>query len=95
MTRIHRLYQIGLCVVILGFVLCLCGRSASSQWQSLGDDTVESGFGFSLRSLGNLTLLAGFTMLAGGAWSWLSNKEEELTKKRLLESEQSELLAHQ
>jgi hypothetical protein len=95
MNRIHRIYQIGLAIVLLGFILCLCGTSTSSQWQTLGDDSVDSGFGISLRGLGNLTLLAGFTVLAGGAWSWLNAKEEEVAKQRLLESEQSELLAHQ
>jgi hypothetical protein len=82
MSHIKRICWAGLCVVGLGVLLCLCGNSFSSNWQSAGDDawggTTNPTMGLSLRTLGNATLLIGFVLLAFAARAWLNAKEREL-----------------
>jgi hypothetical protein len=85
MTHIKRVAWVGVGVISLGLILCLCGNSFSTQWQSIDDGTwsgTHSASGLGYRTLGNMSLLLGFVVLAGAAWAWLNAKEQEAVDLR-------------
>jgi hypothetical protein len=77
MNRTKIITWAGCLVAGLGMLFCLCGNSFSSQWQSLGDGATPT-MALAFRTLGNVTLLLGFVLLAGATWIWLNAKEREL-----------------
>jgi hypothetical protein len=87
MNHTKRELWTGTGVIALGLVLCLCGNSFSSQWQSLNDGTwagaTDSASGLSWRTLGNMTLLVGCLILAHTAWIWINAREKEALDLRL------------
>ena len=85
MKRMKLFTRAGFGIVGLGALLCLSGTSFATRWQLLGDDGWDGagpGFGLSVRTLGNLTLLVGFVVLSFAAWTWMNAKERETVDLR-------------